>query len=111
LVGVPCQASTTSTTCALARADFLRGRTRDAFVTGLADTYADINALHPFREGNGCAQRAFLQQLTRGAGHALSWVDLDTAENERASIAGFRGDLGPLVRLLDRHVERNRTAY
>ena len=65
-------------------ADYLRGRDRTAFVEGLAETYADINALHPFREGNGRTQRAFLQQLARDADHPLSWTNLDAAQNEAA---------------------------
>ena len=88
----------------LAEADHLRGPSRSDFVDGLAETYADINALHPFREGNGRAQRAFLQQLAREAGHPVSWAGLDPMENQAASIAGFRGDLRPLVAMLDKHV-------
>jgi cell filamentation protein len=42
----------------LAAAERLRGLARDPFVTGLAGFLADVNALHPFREGNGRAQRA-----------------------------------------------------
>lgn len=79
---------------------------RDSFIVGLADTYADINALHPFREGNGRAQRAFLRQFAADAGWALSWAGLDPEQNEAASIAGFRGDLDPLIEMLDKHVVR-----
>jgi cell filamentation protein len=88
----------------LARAGHLRGLDRATFIDALAETYADINALHPFREGNGRAQRAFLHQLAQDAGHPLSWVGLEAAANEAASIAGFRGKLQPLVALLDQHV-------
>ena len=52
----------------LARDDHLRGRDRAAFVDGLTELYADLNALHPFRDGNGRTQRAFLGQLGRGRG-------------------------------------------
>ena len=90
----------------LAASNHLRGLDRAAFVEALADIYADINALHPFREGNGRAQRAFLAQLAREAGHPVSWAGLDAVENETASIAGFRGNLKPLVLLLDKHVTR-----
>lgn len=90
----------------LARTKQLRGLSREDFLPALAEAYADINAVHPFREGNGRAQRAFLQQLARDAGHPISWAGLDPAENEAASIAGFRGDLQPLIDLLDRHVAR-----
>ncbi|HEV2638974.1 MAG TPA: Fic family protein [Actinocrinis sp.] len=88
----------------LAEAKHLRGLDRADFVAGLAMAYADINALHPFREGNGRTQRAFLAQLAREAGYPISWAGLGAVENEAASIAGFRGNLDPLIALLDRHV-------
>ena len=92
----------------LARNDHLRGLDRDAFVDGLVDVLADINALHPFREGNGRAQRAFLVQLARAAGYRLSWQGLDQRENIRASQAALRGDNAPLRVLLDRLVARDK---
>ena len=52
----------------LAAAERLRGLARDPFITGLAGFLADVNALHPFREGNGRAQRAFFSQLAYDAG-------------------------------------------
>jgi fido (protein-threonine AMPylation protein) len=47
----------------LAAAERLRGLARDPFITGLAGFLADVNALHPFREGNGRAQRAFFSRI------------------------------------------------
>lgn len=44
------------------------GLPRDAFVRRLACYLGEVNALHPFREGNGRAQRAFFGQLARDAG-------------------------------------------
>jgi cell filamentation protein len=41
----------------------LRGLPRERFAERLAHYYAEVNAVHPFREGNGRAQRAFLRQL------------------------------------------------
>jgi len=90
----------------LANASWKTTPDRKEFIDGLAEAYADINALHPFREGNGRAQRAFLQQLAADGGHKLTWAGLSPEENEAASIAGFRGDLGPLIAMLDKHVER-----
>lgn len=75
-------------------------------IAGLAEAYADINALHPFREGDGRAQRAFLQQFAASAGRPLTWARLDGERNETAGIAGFRGDLEPLIVMLDKHVTR-----
>ncbi|GLW58557.1 Fic/DOC family protein [Kitasatospora phosalacinea] len=82
------------------RQDYLRGLDRDQFLTGLADLYGDVNALHPFREGNGRVQRAFLGQLAAAAGHPIDWTQLDPDRNELASIASFNGNSGPLRAML-----------
>lgn len=49
----------------------------------VAVTWGEINALHLFREGNGCAQRAFVSQLARGAGYVLTWQHLDPPATSR----------------------------
>lgn len=86
----------------LARTGRLRSLTRDAFADGLTELLSDLNALHPFREGNGRAQRAFAAQLAREAGHPLRWAGMDAAENVTACRAAHEGDTGPLRALLDK---------
>jgi len=81
--------------------DCLRGLRRDAFVGRLAYYLGEVNALHPFREGNGRAQRAFFGQLARDAGFTLSWQHLDPARNVEASAAIMRGDPEPMREMLD----------
>ena len=85
----------------LAVADFLRGRDRTEFLDGLADLFADVNALHPFREGNGRTQRAFLAQLAADAGWTLRWAAMDPEENVQASRCAHRGDHRPLRDMLN----------
>ncbi|WP_234441415.1 Fic family protein [Streptomyces scabiei] len=63
--------------------------------------YGDLNVLHPFREGNGRAQRAFLDQLSTDAGYALNWSGMDPQRNEDASVKSFLGDNALLEQLLD----------
>jgi len=42
---------------------------RESFLDRLTHYFAEVNAIHPFREGNGRAQRAFFrlnrQRITR----------------------------------------------
>jgi len=90
----------------LARAEYLRGRDRAAFVDDLTELYADLNALHPFRDGNGRTQRAFLGQLAVDAGHPIHWAAMDPAENNAASKAAHEGDNDALRALLDLLVHR-----
>ena len=92
----------------LAAAGHLRGRARDPFLDGLTTLLGEVNALHPFREGNGRTQRAFLGQLARDAGYRLRWEHVDRDANIDAARASADGDPGPLRALLDPVVERVR---
>ena len=78
----------------------LMGLARAAFVRRLAHYYGEINAIHPFREGNGRAQRAFLGQLARDAGWRLAWSEMSGDQNDAASAAALQGDTEPLTAML-----------
>jgi cell filamentation protein len=67
-----------------------------------AHYYGEINAVHPFREGNGRAHRAFLRQLALDAGHTLAWEHLDAVALVHASQRSFQGDNLAMVDLIDR---------
>lgn len=85
---------------ALPREDFLRGQTPESFVKRLAHYMAEINAAHPFREGNGRVQRAFSAQLADQAGYFIDFRTVDQAAMYDVMIASFNGDEKPLARLL-----------
>lgn len=89
----------------LAAAAWLRGLSRERFIARLAEFLADVNALHPFREGNGRAQRAFVSQLAHDAGHHIDWVRMDPEQNTAASVASLRGHLGPLQAMLEELID------
>jgi cell filamentation protein len=91
---------------ALAGERYLRGLASDEFVDRLTHYFAEVNAIHPFREGNGRTQRAFFGQLSREAGWPIDWSDLDADANTAASMASLRGDNGRLRQLLDALVDR-----
>jgi cell filamentation protein len=90
----------------LAKDGYLRGMSRPEFLHRLTHYFAEVNAIHPFREGNGRAQRAFFRQLSREAGWPIDWSSLDPTENADASKASLRGNNEPLHRLLDALVDR-----
>lgn len=92
----------------LAVENHLRGRDRAGSLDGLTALLADVNALHPFREGNGRTQRALLSQLARDAGYRLRWEHVDRDANIDAARAAADGDLAPMRALLDPVVERVR---
>jgi cell filamentation protein len=96
----------------LGAADRLRGLARDPFIAALAGFLADVNALHPFREGNGRAQRAFFSQLAHDAGHHIAWVRMDPGRNMAASATALRrpGPAAGDARPADRPAAPLRTA-
>ena len=79
----------------------LRGLPRDVFTERLAYYLGEINAPHPFREGNGRAQRAFFEQLVSDAGFILDWQHLDADRNIAASAATMHGDAALMRKMLD----------
>jgi cell filamentation protein len=81
--------------------NLLRGLPRDMFTERLAHYLGEINAVHPFREGNGRAQRAFFEQLASDAGFILDWQHLDADRNMAASAAIMRGDPALMRKMLD----------
>jgi len=81
---------------------YLRGLSRDQFAERLTHYYAEINAAHPFREGNGRAQRAFLRQLALDAGHSLTWEHLEAETLVHASQRSFQGDNLPMRNLIEK---------
>jgi cell filamentation protein len=78
----------------------LCGTAREQFVVKGAALLGDLNHIHCFREGNGRAQKCFLEDLALHAGHSL---DFSLASKERmiaASIAYEAGNPAPMEHLL-----------
>jgi cell filamentation protein len=86
------ESSAAETFQALHDESLLRGLPRETFTERLTFYLGEINAIHPFREGNGRAQRAFLEQLAGDAGFVLDWQHLDADRNIAASAAIMRGN-------------------
>lgn len=53
--------------------DKLRGLAVEAFAERMAKAYAELDHIHPFREGNSRTLRAFTAQASREAGFELDW--------------------------------------
>ena len=58
----------------------------------LAYYLSEINALHPFREGNGRAQREFIIVLARRAGYVVDFSKVSQEEMIQASEKAFYCD-------------------
>lgn len=71
---------------------------REAF-SGRASHYiAEINAIHPFREGNGRCQLTLLNILAELSGFDMDEDILDPVQFFNAMIKSFGGDNDPLAR-------------
>ncbi len=82
--------------------NWLRGLNRKAFIERLAYYMGEINAMHPFREGNGRAQRIFFAEVTRRAKYELDFGRADVEMLLQADIAAYNKDYAPLISLLDK---------
>ncbi len=70
------------------------------FVQRTAHLLAEINAVHPFREGNGRTQLAFLNLLAANAGYTIDHAHLEPERVLAAMIDSFDGDERALSALL-----------
>ena len=71
----------------LANASHLKFANRAAYYLG------ELNAIHPFRDGNGRAQREFIRELAARNSYALDWSRVSRDQMSEASKNSFqRGD-------------------
>jgi cell filamentation protein len=80
----------------------LPGGDPDEFIAHAADFLADLNAIHPFREGNGRTQLIFLRQLGLRAGHPFRFEAIEPDEFLAAMIDSFHGRMEALIDELER---------
>lgn len=73
----------------LAKEDYLKGSDVATFSMRAAYYLGEINALHPFREGNGRAQRDFINHLAYKNGYFIEWKNIDQKDMIQASIESF----------------------
>ena len=72
----------------------------DAFAVAAAAVLGELNAIHPFREGNGRVQRYFVEEIARETGFEVDFGVVDPPRNIGASEAAIHGDLEPLAALM-----------
>lgn len=71
-------------------------------IKALAELFADINALHPFREGNGRSQRLFIKQLANIIGVNLDFTKVNEKEMIISSSESISGDMEKLIAIFNR---------
>lgn len=65
---------------------------RDDLIIAIAELYADMNVVHPFREGNGRAQRVLFEHMIINCGYDIDWSIVGADEWLEANIKGYYCD-------------------
>ncbi|MEO8911681.1 MAG: Fic family protein [Candidatus Saccharimonas sp.] len=78
----------------------LQSREKDVFVSAITHYHSELNAIHPFREGNGRLIRTFLGLVAENSGWFVDWSNIDPASNITASIQAFKGDCTLLLSMM-----------
>lgn len=68
----------------------------------LAFYLSELNAIHPFREGNGRTQRMFIEILADRAGYEVDFSDVTADEMIEASYESFHRNYDKLNSLMRR---------
>lgn len=84
----------------------LKGLDRRSFAQEAAKAVNEINAAHPFIDGNGRAQRQWLRATAREAGHRFILTRADIERWNAASREGFHQSDAPMAELI---YDRTRT--
>ena len=73
----------------------LRGLSPEQFAARAAEHSCELNAIHPFLDGNGRVLRAFLEVLAEEAGHRIDLARIDPeAWNEASRVSYWTQDYG-----------------
>lgn len=85
--------------------NYLKNLSIDEFCQKAADLFGDINALHPFREGNGRTQREFFYHLAKNAKYKLDLNQLNKNEYMIASIESMLVNNNKIEKLIKSIIE------
>ncbi len=80
---------------------YLRNLDRDSFINDLAFYMGELEAIHPFINGNAQATRLFFWELIYFAGYVIDWKDCDPDRFLEADICAIDGDYQPLIDVLE----------
>ncbi len=86
--------------------NYLQNLDRDTFIKRLSYYMAELNVLHPFREGNGRTIREFIRQLAYKNGYVLNLKNINPKEMLHACIRSVV-DTTQLENIISECLERN----
>ena len=86
----------------LEKLDYFIGTDPTDYIESISDLYQTLNMIHPFREGNGRTQRAFVSKLVRLNGHSADFARVDEDELMISTIQAANGVTENLVKVFSR---------
>jgi cell filamentation protein len=86
----------------LAQENYLQDLPKAQFIRRLAHYYSELNVIHPFRDGNGRAQRVLFEVICINAGYEIRWSPIESSDWIHANIAAYNLQTEKLEVLLDR---------
>lgn len=86
--------------------NYLKDCTEDNIASKAAYYLGEINAIHPFREGNGRTQREFIRELLLSTGFYVDYSRCNAKMMLYASINAFAGDYTLMTELFDKCIVR-----
>lgn len=87
---------------------FLQSLDEKEISVRLAYYFSEINALHPFREGNGRCQREFIRTLALHAGYAINFANVSREEMLKASQDSFLCDYRGMEKLFAKCIRKKK---
>lgn len=82
------------------------GTNKSLFIKKMAEFMGDINMLHPFREGNGRAQRVLFELIANNAEYTLNIQDWEPNDQINADIDAAKCNYEKLISLISKHIEK-----
>ncbi len=80
---------------------YLKGLSRENFIARAAHYFCELNVIHPFREGNGRAQRLLFESIAINAGYEIRWQPVKLSSWVPANVEAYLGRLDRLKELFN----------
>lgn len=90
----------------LKKENYLQGLDEKEISLRLAYYFSEVNALHPFREGNGRCQREFARTLALNAGYVINFANVNSEEMLKASEDSFLCDYKGMEQIFARCIRK-----
>lgn len=84
----------------LADNHYFRGLDHSQFAQKSGELLGRLNIIHPFREGNGRAQRMFMTLIARNAGYDINWSGCSKEAMKNACIEAGAGNFKKLTKII-----------